>query len=138
MTSVLEVRSLVAGKAQGALLVLSDGLSFWGGLDPASGEIVDNQHPQRWQNVRGKVILLPSPKGSTAAPGAMLECLRAGNGPAAIVLVRPDVTPIAAVLAAEIAAIPSIPIVQLLHSADLARFELATHALLNGEELTLS
>lgn len=68
----------------------------------------------------------------------MLECLRAGNGPAAIVLVRPDVTPIAAVLAAEIAAIPSIPIVQLLHSADLARFELATHALLNGEELTLS
>ncbi|MBL6754052.1 MAG: DUF126 domain-containing protein [Proteobacteria bacterium] len=138
MTSVLEVRSLVAGKAQGALLVLSDGLSFWGGLDPASGEIVDNQHPQRGQNVRGKVILLPSPKGSTAAPGAMLECLRAGNGPAAIVLVRPDVTPIAAVLAAEIAAIPSIPIVQLLHSADLARFELATHALLNGEELTLS
>ena len=138
MTSVLEVRSLVAGKAQGALLVLSDGLSFWGGLDPASGEIVDNQHPQRGQNVRGKVILLPSPKGSTAAPGAMLECLRAGNGPAAIVLVRPDVTPIAAVLAAQIAAIPSIPIVQLLHSADLARFELATHALLNGEELTLS
>lgn len=138
MTSVLEVRSLVAGKAQGALLVLSDGLSFWGGLDPASGEIVDNQHPQRGQNVRGKVLLLPSPKGSTAAPGAMLECLRAGNGPAAIVLVRPDVTPIAAVLAAEIAAIPSIPIVQLLHSADLARFELATHALLNGEELTLS
>jgi predicted aconitase with swiveling domain len=138
VTSVLEVRSLVAGKAQGALLVLSDGLSFWGGLDPASGEIVDNQHPQRGQNVRGKVILLPSPKGSTAAPGAMLECLRAGNGPAAIVLVRPDVTPIAAVLAAEIAAIPSIPIVQLLHSADLARFELATHALLNGEELTLS
>ena len=138
MTSVLEVRSLVAGKAQGALLVLSDGLSFWGGLDPTSGEIVDNQHPQRGQNVRGKVILLPSPKGSTAAPGAMLECLRAGNGPAAIVLVRPDVTPIAAVLAAEIAAIPSIPIVQLLHSADLARFELATHALLNGEELTLS
>ena len=138
MTSVLEVRSLVAGKAQGALLVLSDGLSFWGGLDPASGEIGDNQHPQRGQNVRGKVILLPSPKGSTAAPGAMLECLRAGNGPAAIVLVRPDVTPIAAVLAAEIAAIPSIPIVQFLHSADLARFELAPHALLNGEELTLS
>ena len=93
MTSVLAVRSLITGKAHGALLVLSDGLSFWGGLDPASGEIVDSQHPQRGQNVRGKVIVLPSPKGSTAAPGALLECLCAGNGPAAIVLVRPDVTP---------------------------------------------
>jgi len=53
-------------------------------------------------------------------------------------LVRPDVTPVAAVLAADIVAIPSIPIVQLLHPSDLASFDLATHALLNGEELILS
>lgn len=138
MSSAITVRSLIPGNAQGPLLVLSDGLSFWGGLDPASGEIIDNQHPQKGQNIRGKVLVLPSPKGSTAGPGALLECLRAGNGPAIIVLMRPDVTPVAAVLAARIVAIQTIPIIQLLHISHLGKLKTATYAVLHGDKLTFS
>ncbi|KAA1188399.1 DUF126 domain-containing protein [Pseudohalioglobus sediminis] len=119
MAVTVPVRMLVDRAASGELLLLSEGLSFWGGLDPASGEIIDRQHPQHGAKVTGKVLVLPSPRGSTAAPGALLECLCEHSGPAAIVLATCDPTAIAAVLAAQMIEHPAIPVAQLLDPADL-------------------
>jgi cis-L-3-hydroxyproline dehydratase len=137
MALTLNVRTLVAGDACGELQVLSQGLSFWGGLDPASGVIIDRQHPQLGACIRGRILVLPAPRGSTAAPGALLECLAAAQGPAAIVLAQADPTPIAAVLAAELIALPIVPVAQLAVPADLAQLITGQHARLCGQTLRL-
>ena len=52
-----KARCLVEGEASGEALVLSEPLSFWGGLDPACGEIIDRHHPQVGERVSGKVLV---------------------------------------------------------------------------------
>jgi predicted aconitase with swiveling domain len=71
-------------------LVLNDPLSLWGGVDPASGEIIDAHHPQRGANVRGRVLVMPGGRGSSSSASVLAEAVRAGTAPAAIVLAEPD------------------------------------------------
>lgn len=85
-----EARTLVAGSARGAALVLDEPLSFWGGIDPATGEVIDVRHPQRGANVAGRVLVMPSGRGSSSSSSVLAESVRAGTAPAAIVLSEPD------------------------------------------------
>src|SRR5262245_59552014 len=85
-----EGRALVAGSAEGEVLVLDEPLSFWGGVDPATGEVIDVRHPQRGANVAGRILLMPSGRGSSSSSSVLAECVRAGTAPAAIVLAEPD------------------------------------------------
>jgi hypothetical protein len=85
-----EARTLVAGSGEGEALVLSEPLSFWGGVDPATGEVVDPHHPQRGANVAGRVLVMPSGRGSSSSSSVLAEAIRAGRAPAAIVLREPD------------------------------------------------
>ena len=85
-----EGRTLVAGTAAGEVLVLEEPLSFWGGIDPGTGEVVDVRHPQRGENVAGRVLVMPSGRGSSSSSSVLAECVRAGTAPAAIVLAQPD------------------------------------------------
>lgn len=88
--SRLKARMLVAGAASGELLVLAEPLSLWGGLDPTSGEIIDRRHPQSGCHVRGRVLALPVGRGSSSASSVLLEAVRLGTVPAAIVLAEVD------------------------------------------------
>jgi predicted aconitase with swiveling domain len=82
---------LVAGSAgQGEALVLTAPISFWGGVDPASGRIADVRHPQHGLSIAGKVLFLPGTIGSSSASAVLLELVHAGCEPAAIVLHEPD------------------------------------------------
>jgi predicted aconitase with swiveling domain len=83
-------RVLVAGSASGEALVLREPLSFWGGVDPSDGRIIDQHHPQVGESVRGKVLVMPSGRGSSSSSSVLAETLRAGTGPAAILLAEPD------------------------------------------------
>ena len=74
----------------GSALVLDEALSFWGGIDPASGEIIDAHHPQRGANVRGRILVMPSARGSSSSASVLAEAVRAGTAPTAIVLGEPD------------------------------------------------
>jgi predicted aconitase with swiveling domain len=71
-------------------LVLSEGLSLWGGMDPATGELIDAHHPQRGVNLSGRVLVMPSGRGSSSSASVLVEAVRAGTAPAAIVLGEPD------------------------------------------------
>lgn len=132
----IPVQHLIVGDAVGDLLCLTCGLSFWGGVDTVTGEIVDGQHPQRGQNISGRMLVLPEPRGSTAAPGALLECILAGVAPAGIVLASRDVIPIAAILAGRFIGLPSIPVARLRYEADLRVLQSLTHARLLDDRLT--
>ena len=71
-------------------LVLSEGLSLWGGMDPASGELIDAHHPQHGANLSGRVVVMPSGRGSSSSASVLAEAVRAGTAPAAIILGEPD------------------------------------------------
>jgi hypothetical protein len=71
-------------------LVLDEPLSFWGGVDPATGRIVDRRHPQCGEQVTGRVLVMPSGRGSSSSSTVLAECVRAGTAPAAIVLRHAD------------------------------------------------
>ena len=85
-----EARTLVPGTAAGEVLVLDEPLSFWGGVDPATGEVIDVRHPQRGANVAGRVLVMASGRGSSSSSSVLAETVRAGTAPAAIVLAGPD------------------------------------------------
>lgn len=74
----------------GRALVLDEGLSLWGGMDPATGELIDSHHPQRGARLTGRVVVMPSGRGSSSSASTLAEAVRAGTAPAAIVLGEPD------------------------------------------------
>lgn len=90
MTS-LQADILIEGPAAEAeALVLGAPISFWGGVDPFTGDIIDARHPNRGQNITGKILALPGTIGSSSASAVLLELVRTGLAPAAIILHEPD------------------------------------------------
>lgn len=85
-----EAITLVPGRASGEVYVLAEPLSFWGGLDAATGSIIDRWHPQCGDVLTGKVLLMTSGRGSSSGSSVLAEAIRAGTGPAAIVLLTRD------------------------------------------------
>lgn len=71
-------------------LVLVEPLSLWGGMDPATGELIDAHHPQRGANLAGRVVVMRSGRGSSSSASVLAEAVRAGTAPAAILLGEPD------------------------------------------------
>ena len=84
-------RILNNGTAIAPVLRLDAPLSFWGGFDPQTGAIVDIHHPQHGMSLTGKIILMAFSRGSGTAPGALAESIRLATGPAALIMVEPDV-----------------------------------------------
>jgi uncharacterized protein len=83
-------RVLVGGHAVGELMRLTEPLSLWGGLDPESGRIVDQNHPQLGQRITGTIVAMPHGRGSSSSSSVLAEALRLGTGPAGFVLETPD------------------------------------------------
>ncbi len=83
-------RALASGSASGVALVLEEPLSLWGGLDPVTGRVVDRRHPQVGEEAAGRVLVMPSGRGSSSSSSVLAEAVRAGSAPAAIVLREPD------------------------------------------------
>jgi len=92
MNAAAQGEVLIAGTADayGEALALTRPNSFWGGVDPKTGRVADPRHPQSGENVSGRVLFLPGTIGSSSASAVLLELVRAGNAPAAIILDQPD------------------------------------------------
>lgn len=90
LTRRLRGRPLVAGEGRGPALVTDEPLSLWGGLDPDTGEVIDRRHPLSGQCLSGRVLVLPRGRGSCSASGVLLEAIRNGTAPAAIVTTAVD------------------------------------------------
>lgn len=94
------MRTLCPGRASGPLLVLAEPISFWGGVDGATGEIIDIRHPQRGTSLAGRVVALASGRGSSSSSSVLAELIRVGRAPAALLLEQPDPILVLGVLAA--------------------------------------
>src|SRR5437764_4031718 len=83
-------RPVVAGEATGQALVTSEALSFWGGYDFHTGTIIDKHHPLAGVSAAGTILVVPFSKGSSTTTAVLLEAVRAGTAPAAIVTTGVD------------------------------------------------
>jgi predicted aconitase with swiveling domain len=85
-----EAHCYVPGTAEAEALVLAEPLSFWGGIDAATGRVIDRFHPDLGACISGRILVMPGGRGSSSASSILAEGLRLGTAPAAIVLAEPD------------------------------------------------
>jgi cis-L-3-hydroxyproline dehydratase len=99
---VTDAIAIMPGRARGPVLASLEPLSFWGGVDPASGRVIDARHPLHGACISGCVLMLPSSRGSCSGSGVLLDLVLGGRGPAAIVFSEPeDVLTLGALIASE-------------------------------------
>ena len=109
----LTYKPIIAGEASGELLVSDTGLSFWGGVNPVNGLIIDQHHPLHNQQVTGKILALPSGRGSSSGSGAILELLANGAAPAALIFIEAEDIITLGVMVSEVMFENSIPVCQM-------------------------
>lgn len=122
----------MAGEAEADLLVADEPLSFWGGYDPATGEIIDRRHPLSGQVACGLILALPATKGSSTTTAILLEAIRQGNAPAAIITSETDgFLALASVVADEMYGTP-LPLVEV-SPAEFGKLRSGVHARIGAD-----
>jgi len=78
-------RVIFEGSAEGKALVSSSPMSFYGGVNPDSGEVIERGHELQGQSVKGKILVFPSGKGSTVGSYVLYRLAKNGAAPRAII-----------------------------------------------------
>jgi uncharacterized protein len=86
----LQGRIIIPGEARGRALVSHEPLSFWGGYDWKTGEIIDRRHDLSGSIAKGKILAIPFTRGSSTTTAVLLEAIRARTAPAAIITTDVD------------------------------------------------
>ena len=89
-TKLIHGRVLVPGEAEGITLVSREPLSFWGGYDQNTGEIIDRRHPLSGTMAGGRILAVSATRGSSTTTAVLLEAIRRGTAPAALLTAGVD------------------------------------------------
>jgi predicted aconitase with swiveling domain len=81
----LKGRIISKGKAQEQALTTVQPISFYGGVDPNTGEIIEKGHELQGKNVKGKILVFPNGKGSTVGSYTLYRMKKNGAAPAGII-----------------------------------------------------
>lgn len=84
------MKGVIEGRAEAPVLACEEGLSFWGGVDATTGEVIDSHHPLKGQRLGGKILAMPTSRGSCTGSGVLLELIDNGQAPAALVFCEPE------------------------------------------------
>jgi Cys-tRNA(Pro)/Cys-tRNA(Cys) deacylase len=104
---------VIPGETHGQLLISREPLSFWGGYEWKTGEIIDRRHELSGANASGKILAIPFTRGSSTTTAVLLEAIRAGTAPSAIITTDVDFFfALASVVADELYSLP-LPLVAL-------------------------
>jgi len=117
MATIIKCRPLVAGNGRGEILATQQNISFWGGVDPATGMIIDPRHELFDQSITGRILAFPYGKGSAAAPLVLLELAKQTTAPAAIINIETDPLLVAGPIISKHFYGRSIPVVALARAA---------------------
>lgn len=97
-----QAKVLLEGTAQAKVLRLDAPISFWGGIDPATSQVILAGHPQFGERVSGKILVIRQLIGSSSSSAVMLELAYGGLAPAALILgARDAILPIGVVVAGQ-------------------------------------
>ncbi|KRE24260.1 hypothetical protein ASE66_03200 [Bosea sp. Root483D1] len=123
------------GAAAGPIVVLDEPLSFWGGIDPATGTVIDVHHPAHGASLAGAVVLMSTSRGSCSGSGVLLELALSGRNPAALIFAGPeDTLTLGAIVASEMFG-RRIPVIRL-SAGGFAALASAKHATLAPDGLS--
>ena len=81
----LKGRIISKGNAQEEALVTSQPISFYGGVDPNTGEIIEKGHELQGKSVKGKILVFPNGKGSTVGSYTLYRMKKNGVAPAGMI-----------------------------------------------------
>jgi predicted aconitase with swiveling domain len=106
-------RKISTGSATGEALVTKMGISFFGGVDPETGQVVEKNHELEGQSIAGRVLVFPTGKGSTVGSYTLYRLKKAGLAPAAIVNAEAETITAVGCIISEIPCVDQIPLEQL-------------------------
>ena len=112
-------RTIYKGTAEGEALVTPMGISFFGGVDPDTGVVVEKGHQLEGQSISGKVLVFPTGKGSTVGSYTLYRLKMNGKAPVAIVNAQCETITAVGCIIAEIPCVDQVPIEQLTSGAIL-------------------
>ena len=81
----LQAQTVLGGEAAGPIVATDEALSFWGGIDPATGLVIDVHHPLHGTSITGAILMMPTSRGSCTGSGVLLDLILSGRGPAALI-----------------------------------------------------
>jgi uncharacterized protein len=81
----LNGRIIYKGKSEGVALVTSMPISFYGGVDPNTGIVIEKGHELQGQQVKGKILVFPQGKGSTVGSYTLYRMKKNGTAPIGII-----------------------------------------------------
>ncbi|MFQ5628136.1 MAG: aconitase X swivel domain-containing protein [bacterium] len=138
MKHIIQGTPIVAGTAEGKLLASNEPLSFWGGYNQQTGEIIDRRHPLSGQIAAGCVLAIPFTRGSSTTTAVLLEAVRCGKAPAAILTSNTDrFLALASIVADEMYS-KSLPVI-VLEKTDFAFLQSGQHVIITRfGKITLS
>ncbi len=130
-------QSIIAGHASAPILATEEGLSFWGGIDPATGVVIDAHHPLHGSSFAGKIVMMPTTRGSCTGSGVLLELIQNHHAPAALIFREEEnVLTLGALVAQNLFGL-TLPVVRL-SAPDFAALAAATQADLTPDGITAS
>jgi hypothetical protein len=107
---ILNGRKISTGQAAGETLVTSMGISFYGGVDPETGYVVEKGHELEGQSIAGRVLVFPTGKGSTVGSYTLYRLKKAGLAPAAIINAESETITAVGCIISDIPCVDRIPI----------------------------
>lgn len=135
--SVLYGTAYVNGTALTELIASDLELSFWGGVDPQTSEVIDRHHPLSGHHLQDRILAIPGGRGSCSGSGVMLELLLNGKGPKGLIFARrEDILTLGVIIAEEIFN-KSIPVVAL-DAEDFKKVFNYSHVRIDGNSVSKS
>jgi len=90
MDIIMYGRGVVHGKAEGEAIVTSQPISFFGGVDPKKGTIIEKGHQLEGKKITGKILIFPQGKGSTVGSYIIYSMKKRETAPAAIINIETE------------------------------------------------
>lgn len=87
---MITCRSIAKGKGKGELIVSSEPISFLGGVNPETGEIIDPNHELKGEIIKDKVLFIPGGKGSTVGSYVIFQMMKNNTAPKAIICLNAE------------------------------------------------
>lgn len=120
-SKIIKCRKISKGHAKGEVVLTKDPLSFLGGVDPEEGIVIDSKHELYGKNINGKVLIIPSGKGSTVGSYVLYQMAKNNTAPLAVIALEAEPIIATGAIMAGIPMVdrPKAEILKILHNGDI-------------------
>ena len=124
-SKIIKSRKISKGHAKGEIILTKEPISFLGGVDPETGTVIDSNHELQGRKISGKILVIPSGKGSTVGSYVIYQMAKNGTAPLAIIALEAEPIIATGAIMAEIPMVdrPEVDILNILKEGDLVEVD---------------